>query len=339
MLRARAQGFSLVELMVALATTAVVVVYAMETFTTQHQTYVVIDDVSETQQGLRAIASLIERDIRNAGYMVPPAAAACGVDRTDAPDLLFVSDADAILPCCSPPEPAGQALDRTFSSSPLAATTTGSFSVGATSVSLDDVTIDGNATYDSDGDGIRDSDFQVEAGAILVDVANPERGVACGFVTAVNGGSSIDVDFVATLDNTVVLSSGSELRVVPAHVYEVLDVAGTPRLERNGMMLAKDVEDLQVAFYYDDDRDGEVDVPGEIRGVPGVAYDTQLIDGSDLREIRFNVVIRTPGVDPRNPNSAGAGQSTENRNVGVPGADGRRRRVETATVRLRNVSL
>ena len=338
MLSVRAQGFSLVELMVALATTAVVVVYAMQTFTSQHRTYVVIDDVSETQQGLRAIASLIERDIRNAGYMVPPAAAACGVDRTDAPDLLFVSDSDAILPCCSPPEPAGRALDRTLSPSPLAATTTGSYSVGAAAVSLNDVILDGDATYDSDGDGIRDSDFQVGAGAILVDIANPERGVACGFVTAVNGTSSIDVDFVAALDNSGVSTSGTELRVVPAHVYEVRDVAGTPRLERDGLMLAKDVEDLQVAFYYDDDGDGEVDAPGEMRGVPGVAYDSQAIDGSDLREIRFNVVSRTPGVDPRNPDAAGAGQSTENRTVGVPGADGHRRRVQTATVRLRNVS-
>ncbi len=50
MLRRRRQGFSLVELMVALATLGLVATLALRTFTNQHRTYVVIDDVSEVQQ-------------------------------------------------------------------------------------------------------------------------------------------------------------------------------------------------------------------------------------------------------------------------------------------------
>jgi Tfp pilus assembly protein PilW len=40
-------------------------------------TYEVVDQVSEAQQNTRAIAGLIERDLRSAGYMVPAEAAAC----------------------------------------------------------------------------------------------------------------------------------------------------------------------------------------------------------------------------------------------------------------------
>ena len=339
MLTRQRSGFSLVELMVALAALGLVATVAVRTFTSQHQTYVVIDDVSETQQNLRAIASLLERDIRNAGYMVPAAAAACGVDRTDAPDTLFVSDSDAILPCCSPPEPSGQALDRALSATKLASEASTSPSTGIATLAVNDTVLDENATYDTDGDGANDSDFQVGGGAILVDLANPGRGVACGIVTAVGSTSSITIDFLAALDNSSGLPSAAELRVVPAHAYRVVEIGGVSRLERDGILLARGIEDLQLAWYYDDDRDGQVDDPGETRGVTGTAYNPEAVDGSDLREIRFNVVSRTAGTDPTNPTAAGTGQATENRATAIPAADGFRRRVQTATVRLRNVSL
>ena len=47
---------------------------------------------------------------------------------------------------------------------------------------------------------------------------------------------------------------------VPAHVYWVNPNApnGPPQLIRDGMVLANDVEDLQVALFYDVDDDGVV---------------------------------------------------------------------------------
>ena len=74
------QGVTLIELMVASAMMFVIVGYSMGTFTIQHQTYVVVDQVSEAQQNIRAIASLLERDARNAGYLVPTPGATCGID-------------------------------------------------------------------------------------------------------------------------------------------------------------------------------------------------------------------------------------------------------------------
>ena len=63
----RNAGFSLIELIVAVAILGSVMVFVTQTFTLQYQTYSVIDQVSETQNNLLAVAALIERDIRNAG--------------------------------------------------------------------------------------------------------------------------------------------------------------------------------------------------------------------------------------------------------------------------------
>jgi prepilin-type N-terminal cleavage/methylation domain-containing protein len=327
------RGFSLIELLVALGLLSVVLLFVFDTFTFQHQTYTVVDQISEAQQNSSAIARLMERDIRNAGYLVPSQAAACGVDNDDAPDVLFVSDTDAILPADQlPVELRDEVLAANASNQPLA--------IGSLAVLVDDVVIDGTASYDTDANGTNDSDFLVGGGAILVDLDNPERGVACGLVTAVNlvAPRSVTVQFMTLHDTTVPASQ--TLKLVPAHVYRVVPASDPPRLERNGVMLAKDVEDFQIAWFYDDDRDGEIDDPGETRGVGGTPLDTSSVNGDELREIRINLVLRTRRDDPRNPDGAGTGQVTENRtDASAPGDDGKHRRVHTATVRLRNLTL
>jgi prepilin-type N-terminal cleavage/methylation domain-containing protein len=324
------RGFTLIELMVALGLLAVVLMFVFQTFGFQHATYSVVDQISEAQQNSRAIARLIERDVRNAGYLIPPGAAACGVDNTDAPDVLFVSDTDAILPA--------DQLAVEFAKGDLAGETTSDpGAVGPQTVNVDDVVLDGNPTYDVDADGTNDSDFQLGGGAILVDVGNPDRGVACGIVTAVDvAGNDVSVNFLSVHDNNA--AAAEDLRLVPAHVYRIVPASNPPRLERDGVMLAKDVEDFQVAWFYDDDTDRVVD-NGETRGVTGVAYDTDDVTATELREIRINLVLRTRADDPRNPAGAGIGQARENRGSAIPAADGKHRRVHTATMRLRNLAL
>lgn len=323
-------GFTIIELMVAAATLFVIVAYALATFTYQHQTYVVVDQVSETQQNTRAIASLMERDIRNAGYMVAVEAASCGIDADDSPDVLYLSDADAIRNV----DELGAAMMSEKLGADVSAISAGSPDV----ITVDDVVIDGQATYDTNADGNPDSDFQLGAGAILVDVANPERGSRCGRVTAVSLGASpkVSVDLAQNAFGAAA-SNPEDLVLVPAHVYAVAD-GPPPELRRNGELLAKDIEDLQVAWFFDDDGDGQVD-GGEYRGVEGNDYDPTALDANALREIRVNLVARTRDDDPRNPDSAGTGQSVENRDTNVAGDDGRRRRVHTATVRVRNIQV
>lgn len=329
------RGFTLIELLVAVAAMGVVVFYTLGTFTVQHQAYVVVDQVSETQQNGRAIASLIERDVRQAGYMVPDAAAVCASDSTTGADLLVTSDAGAILPV--------DELPATLAARDLGAdvsTAIPSLNPGdALTLAVDSSTIDGTATYDNNGDGTTDSDFQIGGGAILVDINNPGQGVACGSVLGVTA-TAVRVSFVAGLSGTAPLPS--EFRLVPAHIYQLVSPGGDApsELRRNGVMLAKDVEDLQLALFYDDDGDGQVDDPGETRGVSGTNYDSTTIDGADLREVRMNVTVRTRGEDPRERGDFSQGQIRENRTSGsVAGADERRRRTHTATVRVRNLNL
>jgi len=327
------RGFTLIELVVGLGLLSVVLLFVFNTFSYQQATHAVVDQISETQQNTQAISRLIERDLRNAGYLVPPGAAACGVDSTSAPDTLFVSDTDAVLPA--------DQLQVQYNGKLLGATLTSladdPTATGAKTMALDEVTIDGVATYDTDGDGVNDSDFRVGGGAILTDTANPGRGVACGIVTAVGitVPYSVTVNFLAMYATAAPFAK--QLRLVPAHIYQI--AAGPPpQLLRDGVLLAKDIEDLQVAWFYDDNTNQIVDA-GEMRGVTGVNYDTSAVDGTKLREVRFDLVARTRANDPRNPADAGIGQARENRATNVPVADGKHRRVYTATARLRNLTL
>jgi len=317
----REAGFSLMELMIAAGLMGIVVVYLMQSFSTQQRTYVMVDQVTEAQQSLRAISDLIEREIRLAGFMVDEAGAVCGVDANNAADTLFVSDASAIDPSTA----ISPALGGRTSTSPVAGTVT------LTLTSGDTVVLDGQPAYDTNGDGANDSDFRVGAGAIVYDRNNPSRGAACGTVVAVPSATSVRVNFLASALGGAAV--GAQLVVVPAHVYQVNNNA---QLLRDGLVLTEDVEDLQVAYFFDQDADLTLD-PGENPGSVGSAYAASAWDNSNLREVRVNFVVRTRGSDPGF--TSGAFQTTENRATpaATPQDPQMRRRVHSTTVRVRNV--
>jgi prepilin-type N-terminal cleavage/methylation domain-containing protein len=337
----RERGFTIIELMISMAVLAVVVLYLTEMLTRQSRAYAVVDQVTEAQQNLRAIADLLERELRVTGFMVPEGAAVCAVDQTNGADVLFLSDANALNPANQNQLGIGASIVAGF-------TGTG----GNESLTLDDKVVDGLAFYDTNGDGAGDSDFLESVnpfrtgGVIVADRDDPSRGVACGIVTNVTTGSNIiRVDFTSNgaAPGGTPLGAGAgiaNLVAVPAHVYTVAN----NQLLRDGMVLADDVEDLQVAMFYDVDDDGVVD--SEATEYPGSAggpiYQSNNWDNSELVEIRVNVVVRTRAQDAdvvKNPAMAqGQWQPTENR-VAPGGFDGFRRRVHTSTVRPRNVGI
>jgi prepilin-type N-terminal cleavage/methylation domain-containing protein len=369
--KAPRRGFSLIELVVSMAVLGLISFFLTDLLVRQSRTYTVVDDVTEAQQNLRAITNLLERELRATGFLVPEGAAVCGYDTggggtpDDGPDVLYVSDADAL-------DPAGITSLTTQAADVLSGYGDGD---GIEVLQLSSLLVDANPFYDLDGDGVAESDFLFttaparNGGVIVVDRSNPSAGAACGVITDLDvGANTITVDFnVATApnapggggaapDGTPLGIGATDLVAVPAHVYWINPGAagGPPQLIRDGMVLANDVEDLQLALFYDVDDDGVVDgldaafTPPPFHSAleyPGSAadnaeYEPGSWDNSELREVRVTVVVRTRAEDPNvlaNPNLANSvTQGFENRAPGVV-ADGFRRRSITLTVRPRNV--
>lgn len=64
-------GFTLIEVMAALAILAIAMTAVFATFTSQHQTFTTQSRVAEMQQNLRLAADVLVRDLRLAGYGLP----------------------------------------------------------------------------------------------------------------------------------------------------------------------------------------------------------------------------------------------------------------------------
>jgi len=62
------QGFTLVELMIALAVGGIVMAAVMTSFLAQHETYLAQDEVVEMQQNARIAMDMLSRDIRSIGF-------------------------------------------------------------------------------------------------------------------------------------------------------------------------------------------------------------------------------------------------------------------------------
>jgi hypothetical protein len=307
--------------MIASAILAIVMVFTMQTFTVNNRTYVKIDSVVDTQQSVRAVASILERDLRHAGMMVPAGAAICGVDNDNAPDLLYISDYTA-----TNPDNAIGFFDGARIQDLISDVT------GTTWLTLDTLVIEPGTpdpSYDTDGDGTNDSDFNdAGGGVIIVDLMDLDRGSVCGIVKDIDlGTSKIQVEIkTGGLGGT---PANYALTAVPALEYRI----DSARLYRNNLRLADGIEDLQIVYFLDMNEDNNIDV-GELRGDSVTDYLATTSNASFLRAVRLNIVARTRSEDERF--TQGFFQATENRDQ-IPGNDGFRRRVHTAIVRMRNV--
>jgi hypothetical protein len=247
-----------------------------------------------------------------------------GIDSTTAPDVLYLTDHEAI-------DPGDDILS--YMGAVIVGSPTNVSSGSTSTIEVDSMVMETSspirAAYDTDGNGTTDSDFQAGAGVIVVDRNNPGRGVACGAIETVDLANSELVINIAS--GTLGTLTGTAILVaVPAVEYRV--TGGT--LFRNGQRMALGVEDLQVAYLFDFDADG-VTAASEVRGgASGTAYAANGESVEDLRQIRLNLVTRTRIEDARFP--AGVFRATENRGA-VAGNDGFRRRVNISTIMPRNL--
>jgi hypothetical protein len=266
--------------------------------------------------------------VRSTGVLAPEAAAVCGIDNTNRPDVLYVTDRDVY-------DFDEDDQDNQYDAG--AGITSGFGGVGtAEQLRLSTLAPDKKPFHDTDGDAVADSDFRPGAGVIVVDVYNPSRGAACGVIVPGGvdvAGKTVTVDFTAGAGNVALAGLGVSKWAVPAHRYSV-DNQG--RLMRDGLVLAEDVEDLQLAYFFDQNDNGALEENLEYPGDPdSVVYDPgDNWNNSLLREIRVSFVVRSSRPDPNLPGAVP--QAIENHAPAVV-ADGFRRRVFTATVRPRNV--
>lgn len=86
------KGFTIVEILVALAIGAIVMIGAYSTYISQQKAYQVNEEVAALQQNLRSAMYFLERDLRMAGY-----------NPTRAPIYFGFTDARGVPPGLSPP--------------------------------------------------------------------------------------------------------------------------------------------------------------------------------------------------------------------------------------------
>jgi prepilin-type N-terminal cleavage/methylation domain-containing protein len=346
--RSRA-GFTLMELVVSMAVLGLVTTYLTAMMIRQGRTYEVVDEVTEAQQNMRAIGDLLEREIRTTGLMVAEAGPICGIDGDlNGNDILVVTDADSVNPITGIANPITQMTAGNGGIDVGLGSYSGS---GTDTLTFTRATIDGVEFYDNDSppNGVADSDFfsvgsTTQHGAVIVaDRDSPSRGVQCGMITGVTGTSvTVDWTFGGAIAAAKInaITSPTDLIVIPAHYYRVTGGANS-QLIRDGMILADDVEALQVAYFYDGNDDG-LATAGEWRGATsGTVYQPHLVDNGTLREVRINVVVRTQSQDADvRDGRAAFGRSVQLENGPAAGAaDGFRRRVYTRNVRPRNVGI
>jgi prepilin-type N-terminal cleavage/methylation domain-containing protein len=323
----RQSGYSLIELLIAITILFVILAGVFYSFGVQNEKYVVIADVTDAQQNLRGVAEMIERDVRRAGYMVPAATAACAHDYTDRPDLVILSNSEAIRPID----------DLKLNAPELLVGDLGIEVIGMTSST---VRVTGGGVPKLKIDSGASGALAVGGGVIVTDRNDAERRVACGEITAIVG-DTLTVDFGPSADATAI---GTE---IPAVVYKIVPATSAipSRLLRNGLVLAYDVEDLQATFFFDANADGNLTAANEVFGTLNAAGTYPPASGAsfDMGNLREMVVqIVTVTQDDAPSGSGGAATLTQglvvsNRDTNLAPADRRVRRLHTANVRLRNL--
>lgn len=300
-----ARGYTITELMVALALMAVVSGQLMLVLQTQNKSHADQARVLEAQQDVRLSTELILSDLRMSGFLVPGIVGMSSADGgTGAPDVVCASDPSVF------PESSITGATELYET----ATAVSVVGAGATAINVLP------STLDIDGDGT--DDFTVDSGIIFSD----GTGSHCARITSIAGGT---IGFTPPTPAGFSVPASSATEVVPAVVYEV-DATG---LRRNNIVLSPLVENLQIEYGVDRNANGQIDA-GEFPvhdlndANPIFASDPSLIMGAQI-----SLITRTSLADP---DFSGPGMPGSANHTGGA-ADGFKRRRITAIVTPRNL--
>lgn len=312
------RGFTLLELLIALAVLGVITSQLFLVFGSQKKAYITNERLLDVQEDARLVMELVLSEARMAGYMLPRRSGIASIDGAlingITPDTLCVSDPSAL------DDNLVQDADDRFGAAPATVTTTGRITVATPA--------------DLDIDGIGGNDFQVGQGIILTDPQTRH----CARITAVNTvAGTIDFTPLLAADNNPALADFTVgvTTVVPAIIYEVGTSAtgGGIGLTRNGMLISDEVEDLQVEFGLDTDADDFVDVTNAAE----FPFDSvaELADPSQIHSVQITVTTRHQAQDPEFTGSGSNFVAVANRVAGA--TDNRRRRRFVSSVVPRNL--
>lgn len=330
-------GFSLLELMIAIAVMGVVTSQIFIVMGNQKKVYSSNERAVDTQETARMTLDLVSFDTRVGGYMIPAWAAVSSVDGgTTDPDRYCASSvfADPGQIGDVPPNPMEQQIQR-FKGAVVGAIT-------ANSVTVD--SLDLNPPIDGTPGTV---DFTVGEGII---VASP-RETYCARISNVDqlantisfetSDALSHVTTTAGPDTNGVFTAGI-LRAVPANIYQLNK--DTRELTRNGMLLASDIEDFQVEFWVDNASQNDQEDPGDTEfpvndlknpDPPGGGITAA---NDRIRRARVTVLAVSPVEDQANSatgNLLFGRPKVANRDAGTT-ADRFRRRMFSASIMPRN---
>jgi len=299
--RRRHSGFTLTELMVALAVMIIVASQVMLSYTNQHEKSQSHERVVESQEEVRLITDVILNDLRMAGFMVhETAGVGSGDGGTTGSDTICVSDPNRIAA-------ARVAVSNSrFTGAELS-------SALSTSASTLNFTSSVPSTMDIDADG--NNDFIAGEGVLI----SGGDEVHCARIVTVGTNT---LDFTPPTPSTGFSIAASEAIVVPALVYQL---NGT-QLTRNGVVLTNQVEDLQIEFGVDADNNGLIE---------NAEFPIHDLNGQDLTRVRTARLHVTGRTARSEPDFVGGFAAVANRNAGA--ADNFKRRRVTADAMLRNL--
>lgn len=276
-------GFSMLEMLVAVAVMGVVTSQLFMLLNSQKRVYMASERVLDVQEDTRTVIDLIAYDARMAGFMVPRSGGVASVDGgVNAADRLCISDSSYF------DSPALDPNTLTYPSSTLSRLT--EFDGAIPALAAGDRTALTTLNVDESTEADRANDF-----------VGPGRGVILSDGVRAHCARITEIQITTIIFDPPLpfaFAAPEDVRVVPAVIYELDE--NTLTLTRNGLVVATGIEDLQAEYWIDDvildangDGNGRIDNDTEFPVHDLTQPPIATRDLSKLRRVRISVVTRT----------------------------------------------
>ncbi len=308
------EGFSLVELMVALIAGILVIMASMWAFNAQHRSFIAQEDVTAMQQDARVAMDRIVREIRMTGYRIPDECSIFAIDGDgdNNSDIIFVSDPDIAT---EDPDDTRWERGKLYYS-----LCTGS----GNNISCSSNDCDGSIITATDINCNGTIDFKANGSFIVWDGNVTSAGI-------IDNSAPSSSSFSSTSEYPNSFLSGA--KIIPGVYYKLENGV----LKRNNQTLAENVVQFQVQFDMDVNGDGQIDTGHDNLNVnPSSIYGNQW---GTVRRVHLWLVVKSERPDP-DPNAnfpffATIANVTVNNNT----EPRYRYRLLESTVTLRNMGL